>query len=67
VYQDETWVNQNYCTDYMWLSNDGSDTPKIPSDKGKRLIIMHPGTQSEGLIDGCDLVVLENSFFLTKI
>jgi hypothetical protein len=75
----------------MWLPNDGSDTPQIPSGKGKRLIIMHAGTRSEGLIDGCDLVflakskdgdyhqveenrnvvlckiVLENSFFLTKI
>jgi hypothetical protein len=19
VYMDETWVNQNHCTDYMWL------------------------------------------------
>jgi hypothetical protein len=78
----------------MWLPNDGSDAPKIPSGKGKRLIVLHAGTRSEGLIDGCDLVllakskdgdyhqemnssrkrkvvlckiVLENSFFLTKI
>jgi hypothetical protein len=36
VYMDETWVNQNHCTDYMWLPNDGSDAPKIPSGKGKR-------------------------------
>jgi hypothetical protein len=35
---DKTWVNQNHCTDYMWLTNDGSDAPKIPSGKGKRLI-----------------------------
>jgi hypothetical protein len=39
VYMDETWVNQNHCTDYMWLPNDGSDAPKIPSGKGKRLIV----------------------------
>jgi hypothetical protein len=39
VYMDETWVNKNHCTDYMWLSNDGSDAPKIPSGKGKRLIV----------------------------
>jgi hypothetical protein len=45
----------------MWLPNDGSDTPKIPSGKGKRLIIMHAGTRSEGLIDGCDLVFLAKS------
>jgi hypothetical protein len=31
VYMNETWVNQNHCTDYMWRPNDGSDAPKIPS------------------------------------
>ena len=61
VYMDETWVNQNHCTDYMWLPNDGSDAPKIPSGKGKRLIVLHAGTRSEGLIDGCDLVFLAKS------
>jgi hypothetical protein len=68
---------------------------KYPLGKGKHLIVLHAGTRSEGLIDGCDLVfllistdgdnhqkmgissrkgnvvlykiVLENSFFLTKI
>jgi hypothetical protein len=29
VYLDETWVNQNHATDYMWLPVDGSDAPKI--------------------------------------
>ena len=47
VYMDKTWVNQNHSTDYMWLPNDGSDAPKIPSDKGKRLIVLHAGTRSE--------------------
>jgi hypothetical protein len=28
---DEAWASQNRCTDYMWLPNDGSDVPKIPS------------------------------------
>jgi hypothetical protein len=55
VCMDETWVNQNHCTDYMWLPNDGSDAPKI------RLIVLHAGTRSEGLIDGCDLVFLAKS------
>jgi hypothetical protein len=54
VYLEETWLNQNHCTDYMWLSIDGSDAPKIPSGKGKRLIELHAGTRSDGLIDGCD-------------
>ncbi len=58
LYLDETWVNQNHCTDYMRLRNDGSDAPKIPSGKGKRLIAFHAGTRSEGLINGCDLVFL---------
>ena len=61
VYMDETWVNQNHCTDYMWLPNDGSDAPKIPSGKGKRLIVLHAGTRREGLIDGCDLMFLAKS------
>jgi hypothetical protein len=45
----------------MWLPNDGSDAPKIPSGKGKRLIVLHAGMRSEGLIDGCDLVFLVKS------
>jgi hypothetical protein len=45
----------------MWLPNDGSDAPKIPSGKGKRLIVLHAGTRKEGLIDGCDLVFLVKS------
>jgi hypothetical protein len=52
---------QNHCTDYMWLPNDRSDAPKIPSGKGKRLIVLHAGTRSEGLIDGFDLVFLAKS------
>ena len=58
---DETWVNQNHCTYYMWLPNDGFDAPKIPSGKGKLLIVFHAGTRSEGLIDGCDLMFLVTS------
>ena len=42
----------------MWLPVDGSDAPKIPSEKGKRLIVLHAGNHEEGLIDRCDLVFL---------
>ena len=42
----------------MWLPVDGSDAPKIPSGKGKRLIVLHAGNREEGLIDRCDLVFL---------
>ena len=53
-----TWVNQNHATDYMLLPVDGSDAPKIPSGKGKRLVVLHAGNREEGLIDRCDLVFL---------
>ena len=42
----------------MWLPVDGSDAPKIPSEKGKRLIVLHAGNREEGLIDRCDFVFL---------
>ena len=45
----------------MRLPNGGSDALKIPSGKGKRLIILHADTRSEGLIDRCDLVFLAKS------
>jgi hypothetical protein len=45
----------------MWLTNDESDAPKIPSGKGKRSIVLHTGMRSEGLIDGYDLVFLVKS------
>jgi hypothetical protein len=37
----------------MWLPVDGSDAPKIPSGKGKRLIVLHADNREEGLIDRC--------------
>jgi hypothetical protein len=42
----------------MWLPVGGSDVPKIPSGKGKRLIVLHAGNREVGLIDRCDLVFL---------
>ena len=33
----------------------------IPSGKGKRLIVLHAGTRSEGLIDGYELVFMAKS------
>jgi hypothetical protein len=42
----------------MCLPVDGSDSPKIPSGKGKRLIVLHAGNRKESLIDICDLVFL---------
>ena len=40
VYLDEIWVNQNHCTDYMWLPNDGSDAQRYPPVKANVLFCM---------------------------
>lgn len=56
VFLDETWCNKNHSTDRMWLPSDCSSAPVLPSGKGRRLIILHAGTRSKGLIEGCDLV-----------
>jgi hypothetical protein len=56
-----------YCTDYMWLPNDGSDAPKIPSGKGKRLIVLHACTRSEGLIDGCVLSFFPKAAYMSSL
>jgi hypothetical protein len=58
---DETWVYQHHCTYYMRFPNDGYDVPELSSGKGKRLIVLHVGTRSEGLIDGCDLISMAKS------
>ena len=65
VYLDETWVNQNHHKAYGWLPNlkpfgedigeDKCPLPNIPSGKGKRLIILHAGSENEGFIENCDL------------
>jgi hypothetical protein len=40
------------------LPVDGSDAQKIPSGKGKRLIVLNAGNREVGLIDRCDLIFL---------
>ena len=45
----------------MRFPNDGYDAPKLSSGKSKRLIVLHVCTQSEGLIDGCDLISMAKS------
>ena len=43
VYTDETWVNAHHNNEYIWLDSDGSGGWKVPSGKGRRLIILHAG------------------------
>lgn len=66
VYLDETWVNAGHTTPYAWLpqlklvgikgdSEVIKHLPKIPPGKGKRLIILHAGSE-DGFIKDMDLV-----------
>ena len=54
-------THTNMTNDKMWLPVDGSDASKVPSGKGKRLIVLNAGNRTEGLIEGCDLVFIANS------
>ena len=66
VYLDETWVNAGHTSPYAWLpqlklvgikgdSDIVKHLPKIPPGKGKRLIVLHAGSE-EGFIRDMDLV-----------
>ena len=55
VYTDETWVNAHHNNEYIWLDSDGSGGWKVPSGKGRRLIILHAGGV-DGWVEGADLV-----------
>ena len=55
VYTDETWVNAHHNNEYIWVDSDGSGGWKVPSGKGRRLIILHAGGV-DGWVEGADLV-----------
>jgi transposase len=43
IYLDETWVNQNDARSKGWQDGTTYTIPKLPTGKGKRLIILHAG------------------------
>ena len=66
VFLDETWVNAGHTVPCAWLPQlklvgiEGDKDvikhlPKIPPGKGKRLIVLHAGSE-DGFIPGMDLV-----------
>ena len=55
VYTDETWVNAHHNNEYIWVDSDGSGGWKVPSGKGRRLIILHAGWV-DGWVEGADLI-----------
>ena len=66
IFLDETWVNAGHTVPCAWLPQlklvgiDGDkdiikQLPKIPPGKGKRLIVLHAGSE-DGFVPGMDLV-----------
>ena len=66
IFLDETWVNAGHTVPFRWLPQlklvgiDGdkdnvNQLPKIPPRKGKRLIVLHAGSE-DGFAPGMDLV-----------
>ena len=55
IYTDKTWVNAHHTEEYVWVDSDGKGGWKVPSRKGKRLIVLHAGS-AEGWVPGADLM-----------
>ena len=55
IYTDKTWVNAHHNNEYIWVDSDGTGGWKVPSGRGKRLIILHAGGV-DGWVEGADLV-----------
>ena len=53
-YLDETWCNQHHTVEKVW-QDDETGPKEPPSGKGKRLIILHAGSE-HGWVPGADLV-----------
>lgn len=49
VFLDETWVNEHHTVSKCWQSEEVTG-PKVPSGKGKRLIVVHAGS-SKGFVE----------------
>jgi hypothetical protein len=50
VYLDETWVNQNHSRSVACQHKTSTMSPKIPTGKSERLIIVHAGCAKYGFI-----------------
>lgn len=55
VWLDETWVNAGHCKERAWTDDSLQGTMKTPVGKGKRLILLHAGTE-EGFIPNAMLL-----------
>ena len=57
VYLDETWVNQHHSRVRAWEDTEEERTmAETPSGKGKRLILLHVGSNEGFLSEECKLL-----------
>ncbi|XP_072035179.1 uncharacterized protein [Amphiura filiformis] len=52
VYLDETWLNTTHTVGKCWLDDAGTGGLNVPTGKGRRLIILHAGSE-DGFIPNC--------------
>lgn len=45
IYLDETWLNSNHSVGKCWLDEAGTGGLNVPTGKGRRLIILHAGSE----------------------
>ena len=58
---DESYINANHVFEKEWQSADGKIKRKVPTGKGKRLIIGHCGSSDKGLIKDGELIFKSKS------
>ena len=51
IYLDKTWLNQRHTLEKCWLDYDGLGGLRIPSGKGKRLIVLHAGWEKGWILE----------------
>lgn len=56
MYLDETWVNQNHTSNYIWQNFDHSEGFQVPTGKGSRFIICHASSGTFGFVKDSTLV-----------
>ncbi|CAK1603272.1 unnamed protein product [Parnassius mnemosyne] len=56
IFLDETWLNANHTVGKIWTDDTPHSSTKVPSGKGKRLIICHAGSM-KGFVPNCLLAL----------
>lgn len=59
IYLDETWFDTHDVVQYGWVDDSKKCTLKAPCNRGKRIIILHAGSEN-GFIPNCLLLSAKN-------